>query len=89
MRQVKFSKIGWTLGLFFVALYLICLVWQALLADPALKTLHEQLLSLTFPGFSWLSLGSFVWGAVLSFAYGWIGAAIFAWLSRLCCGEKH
>ena len=76
---------GWTLGLFFVALYTICLAWSTLLTDPALKTLHVQLLALTFPGFVWLSFGSFIWGAILSFVYGWVGAGIFTWFSKKCC----
>lgn len=88
MEKVGFAKISWTISLFFVALYLICLGWGVLLTDPVLKTLHHQLLSLIFPGFIWLSFGSFVWGLILSFAYGWIGAIIFVWLRRLCCGRQ-
>lgn len=88
MKKSHFSQLGWTVSLFFVVLYLICLGWGYLLTDPALKTLHEQLLALTFPGFIWLSWGSFFWGLVLSFVYGWIGVGIFVWLQKLCCGDK-
>jgi hypothetical protein len=87
MAKATFIQIGWTISLFFIVLYLVCLGWQFLLTDPALKTLHVQLLALSFPGFIWLTLGSFFWGLFLSFAYGWVGAGIFVWLRRLCCGK--
>lgn len=87
MAKATFIQIGWTISLFFIALYLICLGWQFLLTDPTLKILHQQLLALSFPGFSWLTLGSFFWGLGLSFVYGWAGAGIFVGLRRLCCGK--
>lgn len=88
MKKSHFSQLGWTLSLFFVVLYIICLAWSSLLTDSALQTLHGQLLALTFPGFAWISLGSFVWGLILSFIYGWIGAGIFVWLHKFCCREE-
>ncbi len=83
--KTSFYKMSLTTGLFLVAIYIICLGWQYLLTDVAIKTLHMQLLSLTFPGFVWLSWGSFIWGAILSVVYGLIGVSIFRWLHKICC----
>lgn len=86
--KTNFSKVGWTVSLFFVALYLICIAWGYLfISDPALVLLHGQLLSLTYPGFVWLSTGSFFLGLVLTFVYGWVGAGLYVLVHNMTCGS--
>ncbi|MDP4007587.1 MAG: hypothetical protein Q8P68_00160 [Candidatus Peregrinibacteria bacterium] len=87
----NFSKVGWTVSLFFAALYLICIAWGFLfINDPELMTLHGQLLALAYPGFVWISAGSFFLGLVLSVVYGWVGAGLYVLLHNMTCcnGEK-
>lgn len=88
-----FTSCGLTLGYFGVFLYLICIAGgYVLLRSPEAMELHKVLLAVTFPGFVWLSAGSFFYGLVLSFVYGWIAAALFHLACRLagtCKDGEH
>lgn len=88
MKNASHARPAWTIGLFLVIIYLFCLAWQFLLVDPAIQTLHVQLLMLTFPGFKAMTLGSMVWGGALSFVYGWVGALIYRSVVSISCKGK-
>lgn len=84
-----FTSWGLTLGYFGVFLYLICIAGgYVLLRSPEAVALHKVLLAITFPGFVWLSAGSFFYGLVLSFVYGWIAAALLLLACKLADGGK-
>ena len=63
----------------FQSLYLACVVlW---LVAPGLG--GHQLLTMIFPQFQLLGLGSFLYGLILSGIYGWIVSAIFVFFYNL------
>ncbi len=64
---------GWTLSLFFLFSYLLCIGFGLL--APGWAHMHEAWAPL-LPGFKWLTLPGFLAGAAGSFAYGWF-IAIF------------
>lgn len=88
-----FTSYGLTFGLFGTFLYILCIVGGYVLPRSSeAAALHNQLLAVTFPGFVWLSAGSFFYGLVLSFVYGWIAVALFFLACRLagtCKNEEH
>jgi len=59
---------GWTLSLFLLVTYLICVGFGVIAPDWA--HMHEAWAPL-LPGFEWLTWPGFLAGAVGSFAYGW------------------
>lgn len=59
---------GWTLSVFLLATYLICIAFSLLV--PASFHMHEAWSPL-LPGFEWLTWQGFLAGAVGIFAYGW------------------
>ncbi len=76
-------------GLFVLALYVICLVWPSIFPYSAdVLNYHLIALKLSFPGFQGFTLGSVVWGGVLSFVYGFVGSIIFHALHSDCCKGK-
>lgn len=75
-------------GLFFIALYVLCLLWPNLLTDPEAVRLHLTSLKLLFPGFKGMDATSMLWGGVLSFVYGFVGSVAFHGLHKGCCGLK-
>lgn len=88
MNKKYLARVGWSLSIFFIIGYIICLLWEFLLFDSSLRELHHQLLAISLPGFKWLSIGSFILGLVEVFVYGWIAAIIFVWVRTLCCRGK-
>ncbi|OAO00859.1 hypothetical protein A8B75_16790 [Sphingomonadales bacterium EhC05] len=59
---------GWTLSLFLLVSYLICIGFGVL--APQWAHMHEAWAP-WLPGFKWLTWPGFFAGAVGSFAYGW------------------
>ena len=59
---------GWTLSLFLLVSYLICIGFGIL--APEWAHMHEAWAP-WLPGFEWLTFPGFIAGAVGSFAYGW------------------
>ena len=60
-------------GIFFV----ICILWSALITDPALQRLHMDLLRISLPGFSGMDAMSIIIDLIESIVSGLIvGAAI-------------
>lgn len=71
---------GWTLSLFLLVTYLICVGFGVIVPDWA--HMHEAWAPL-LPGFEWLTWPGFLAGAVGSFAYGWYIALLGVPLKRL------
>ena len=80
-RSLKSSIIawGWTLSLFLLVSYLICIAFGLLAPEQA--HMHEAWAPL-LPGFEWLTLSGFLAGALGSFLYGWYIALIAVPLFR-------
>lgn len=70
---------GWTLSLFLLVTYLICVGFGLLV--PARFHMHEAWDPL-LPGFEWLTWTGFASGAVGSFLYGWYAAVLLVPLHR-------
>ncbi len=67
MNQLNIRVVTWSLGVFSLFSYLICIAYG--LVVPA--SLHmTEFLEITLPGFKWLTLWGFVIGFVESFLYG-------------------
>jgi len=64
---------GWTLSLFLLVTYLICVGFGLLV--PAGFHMHEAWAPL-LPGFEWLTWRGFLMGGVGSFLYGWYAAVL-------------
>jgi 2TM family of unknown function (DUF5676) len=71
--QLSIVAIGWTVSIFFVISYVLCVASGAIVPD---WEMHRPWLQF-FPGFEWLTLKGFVIGLVESFLYGWYVAVIF------------
>jgi|GEM_PF-721654 len=74
--QIPIVPLGWALGLFLVATYLICVVFDLIFPGFAMNQSWSGLL----PGFVWLTPLGFIVGLIESFLYGWFVALIFGGL---------
>lgn len=72
MTRFAIGRLGQTLGLFFAALYLLCVAWDALFPGEAMRSLWAAAL----PGFDWLSAGDFFLGLLEVYLYGWLTALL-------------
>ncbi len=70
---------GWTLSLFILLSYLICIAFGLLV--PGRFHMHEAWAPL-LPGFEWLTWTGFLAGAIGSFLYGWYIAVLIVPLYR-------
>ncbi len=78
MRQADWVKQGTKVGVFLVILFIICFVWLYLRGgSPEIRILHNNLLVLSFFGFSGVNLSSFIAGAVQSFIWGYVAVALW------------
>ncbi len=69
----------WAAAWLSVILYLICIfLWGYVFPGLIDFDVHQKTLMNLFPGFTWLTIGSFIWGLILSFVYGAIASWIFA-----------
>lgn len=75
---------GWTLSLFLLISYLLCIAFGLL--APGSMHMHEAWEPL-LPGFEWLTLTGFFAGAVGSFAYGWYIAIVIVPIKRWIGGK--
>ena len=71
---------GWTLSLFLLVSYLLCIGFG--LVMPGWAHMHEAWAPL-LPGFKWLTWRGFIAGAIGSFLYGWYIAVLIVPLYRL------
>ena len=81
---------GWTLSLFLLFSYLICIGFGLL----APQSMHmREAWAPWLPGFEWLTVQGFLAGAIGSFLYGWYIALLViplrAWISRKVAGADH
>lgn len=75
-------------GVFFILLFGLCLLWQAWSTDPAVQEFHLTSLKFLFPGFTGYDLSSVIAGAAWSFAYGFVGSHVVHGLHGNCCLPK-
>ena len=74
MHPLNWKVMMWALGLFGAVTFVVCVAYGLLVP----KAFHMvQLLEIAFPGFQWLSVGSFVLGLVESFLYGAYAGLVF------------
>jgi len=81
------QKMGWVGAGLFVAFFALCMLWGVLLTEPVLKELHQNILKIAYPGFSFSVVGM-VLGLIESVVYGFFFGVLFVWLCKVCCVEK-
>ena len=85
MKKADYWQQANHLGVFFVALFLLCFIWFFIM--PTEKELHEQLFRLTFLGFSGMNLWGFIAGAIQSYVWGYILVGIWRAVSSITTKE--
>jgi hypothetical protein len=73
VARIPVIALGTSLGSFFVATYLLCVLFDLWFPNQAMSPVWAPLL----PGFTWLTWSSLFLGLVESFAYGWYVALVF------------
>lgn len=71
---MRIVVLGWSLSLFFLISYVLCIIGYLIL--PGLPVKHEAL-AIFLPGFELLTWRGFLIGLVESFAWGWYVALLF------------
>ncbi len=74
MTSLRFTPTALALGLFLAITFTLCVLWGLLVPHTLLQ---REILEVVFPGFTWLSGGSFILGLVESFLYGVYTAVLF------------
>lgn len=69
------------IGLFLVALYVICFFWY--FVNPSARELHLQLFELSYLGYSGMNVVSFISGALQTYVWAYIGLGL--WQVLGCC----
>ena len=72
MTRLSITRLGQTLALFFAALYVLCVAWDAVFPGEAMRSLWTAAL----PGFDWLSTSDFFLGLLEVYLYGWLAALL-------------
>ncbi|HBP00347.1 MAG: hypothetical protein UU48_C0006G0161 [Candidatus Uhrbacteria bacterium GW2011_GWF2_41_16] len=84
-----FTPHAFRVGVFFIFLYALCLIWPRMYPYGTDVLIHHLLsLKLLFPGFQGYAIGSIFWGGILSFIYGFIGSFLFHVFHKNCCRGK-
>lgn len=65
--MLNIKVVTWSLALFGVVTYLVCIVYGLIVPEPFHMT---TFLETVFPGFHWLTLAGFFIGLAESFLYG-------------------
>ena len=84
MNHLNTMKTGYVIGVISVAFFALCMFWGLLISDPILKELHQNILRIAYPGFSF-GLAGIIIGAIEAFVYGWFFGVFLAWLCRKMC----
>lgn len=72
--MLNIKVVTWSLALFGVVTFLVCLLYGLIVPAP----LHmSTFLGQVLPGFRWLTLGGFLIGLVESFLYGVYAGLVF------------
>ena len=83
VTKIPIVALGWSLSLFLVLSFVLCVLLGFVVPDFGLHQPWLQFL----PGFTWLTWPSFFLGLVESFAYGWYVALIFGPLFNFFAGR--
>ena len=78
------QKMGLVGAGLFVGFFALCMVWGLLLTDPVLKELHQNILKIAYPGFSFSLIGMLI-GVIESVIYGFFFGVLLVWLRKVCC----
>lgn len=83
--EIPYQPFAFALSTFFLITYLLCIIFGLVFPE----NWHEfrQLLEMFFPGFKWLSLGSFFIGLVETFLYGFYIAGVFIPILNYFCNK--
>jgi hypothetical protein len=73
MARIPVIALGTSLGAFFAATYLLCVLFDLWFPGQAMNPVWGPLL----PGFTWLTWPSFFLGLAESVGYGWYIALVF------------
>ena len=82
LKKDCFKK-GHCLGIFFVLLFALCMVWYYV--HPVEQALHVRMLKVSFFRFTGMNAMSFISGGVQSYLWGHIGLAVWCLACRLGC----
>ena len=74
MNQLNIRVVTWSLGVFTLFSYLICIAYGLIVPESLHMT---QFLEITLPGFKWLTFWGFVIGLIESFLYGVYTGLVF------------
>jgi len=78
MNNQNFWKLGTKIGLFFIIIFITCFAWYFIRGgNTELLQLHNNLLAITFFGWSGMNLASFILGLIQSFIWGYIAVALW------------
>ena len=84
-NTMSVKVVGYTVSIFLVISYLICIGFDLLFPEHAMYTAWQAYL----PGFEFLSLKGFIIGLIEVFAYGWYVAVIWVPLYNFFNGRKQ
>lgn len=73
MFRINVIALGWSISLFFVISYILCIALGLVVPD---WEMHKPWLQF-FPGFQWLTLKGVLIGLAEAFVYGWYVGLIF------------
>lgn len=80
-KKCNYWKCANAVGIFLVALFVICFVWYYV--RPVEQELHLRLFRMAFFGFDEMNVASFVLGAIQSYVWGYVGVGL--WTLAGCC----
>ena len=72
-------RVALTLAFTWAIVYVVCLIWGSMQKSSGMRKLYEQMMAVSYPGFS-MSFGGMVIGLVEAFIYGYVIGAIFCWI---------
>ncbi|NGX31435.1 MAG: hypothetical protein K940chlam8_00803 [Chlamydiae bacterium] len=78
---MKVKKVALSLGLTWAILFVFCMFWGFWTPSADLKSFHEKLLIVSYPGFS-MTIQGFILGIVESFIYGLVIGGLFAYIYK-------
>ncbi len=65
-----------------VAFFFLCMLWGWVLIDATLKTLHFNLLQITYPGFG-ISIAGISIAIAEAVLYGFLFGTLYVWLTKV------
>ncbi len=81
-----YKKLALQVGALFAGLAVLCFIWPSVRGfDTALTTLHTQLWSIAFVGYTGFNITSLIAAVAQSFIWGVIAVGVWK-LAGICCG---